>query len=177
MRISSNPIQLPEGLKCEVNGNVISFDNGKLQMQLPVHGDVAFSLDEGVLTFAPQPNQPAGKAMAGTMRTLANNMVIGLTSGFEKKLELHGVGYRAALSGNALDLTLGLSHPVRYPVPEGINIAVPSQTEIVISGHDKQQVGQVAAEIRAFRKPEPYKGKGIRYADEVIVLREVKKKS
>jgi large subunit ribosomal protein L6 len=125
---------------------------------------------------APKNGSKAANAMAGTMRSLLNNMVVGVTAGFQKKLKLVGVGYRAQMKGKELNLTLGFSHPVDYLIPEGINIETPSQTEIVISGVDKQKVGQAAADIRAYRSPEPYKGKGVRYEDETIVLKEAKKK-
>lgn len=145
-------------------------------MSFDLHPKVEVALDDGQLRFAARDGSRASIAMAGTMRSIVNGMVIGVSQGFEKRLQLHGVGYRAQLQGNVLNLTLGLSHPVNFEIPEGITIEAPSQTEIVVKGIDKQQVGQVAAVIRGFRPPEPYKGKGIRYADERIVLKEAKKK-
>jgi len=129
-----------------------------------------------VLNFSPRDESKASNALAGTTRALVNNLISGVSDGFEKKLELVGVGYRAQSKGKVLNLTLGFSHPVDYEVPEGVTAETPSQTEIVLKGADKQKVGQVAAEIRAFRPPEPYKGKGVRYADEVVVRKEAKKK-
>jgi len=131
---------------------------------------------DGEMNFSPRDESKAANALAGTTRALVSNLVVGVTDGFEKKLELVGVGYRAQAKGKVLNLTLGFSHPVDYEVPEGVTIETPSQTEIILKGTDKQRVGQVAAEIRAFRPPEPYKGKGVRYADEVVVRKEAKKK-
>lgn len=147
--------------------------NGELSMPLP--GDIEFSLDDNVLTVSDESVQRK-PALAGTMRALIGNMVTGVSDGFERKLNLVGVGYRAQAQGKTLNLSLGFSHPVNYPVPEGITIETPSQTEIVVKGANKQVVGQVAAEIRAFRPPEPYKGKGVRYADEYVIRKEAKKK-
>jgi large subunit ribosomal protein L6 len=143
-------------------------------MQLDLHPSVSVKLEDGVITVTPADD--SSWAMAGTMRALLGNMVQGVSEGFSKKLQLVGVGYRAQGKGKVLNLSLGFSHPIDYPVPEGITIETPSQTEIVVSGSDKQRVGQVAAEIRAFRPPEPYKGKGVRYADERIIRKEAKKK-
>jgi large subunit ribosomal protein L6 len=143
-------------------------------MELKLHRTVSVTLDDGVLTVT-QANDSAW-AMAGTMRALLGNMVHGVSEGFEKKLQLVGVGYRAQGKGKVLSLSLGYSHPIDYPVPDGVTIDTPTQTEVVISGSDKQRVGQVAAEIRAFRPPEPYKGKGVRYVDERIIRKEAKKK-
>jgi large subunit ribosomal protein L6 len=153
---------------------VVKGAKGQLQHQLP--GDVALAQQDGTLQVSALSSSIAANALAGTTRALLNNMVTGVTQGFERKLNLVGVGYRAQMQGKALNLTLGFSHPVSYAVPAEITIETPSQTEIVIKGVDKQQVGQVAAEIRAYRPPEPYKGKGVRYADERIVLKEAKKK-
>jgi len=137
---------------------------------------VELKQDDGVITLAPVAQDPQSWAMAGTMRALVNNMVTGVTQGFERKLQLVGVGYRASAGGSTLSLSLGFSHPIEYPVPAGIDITTPAATEIVVSGSDKQRVGQVAAEIRSYRPPEPYKGKGVRYADEQVVRKEAKKK-
>ena len=176
-RVAKNPITLPSGVEAKITGQDVSVKGSKGTLQLNVHDTIGVSLTDGVLTVAP--NDQANKkawAMAGTTRALINNMVTGVTAGFQRKLQLIGVGYRAQSKGSQLNLSLGFSHPVEYPVPEGISIETPAQTEIVISGCCKQRVGQVAAEIRAFRPPEPYKGKGVRYSDEVVVRKEAKKK-
>ena len=143
---------------------------------MDVHPSVEIKQEESNIVFAPKNGDKAAMAMAGTFRSLVNNMVVGVTQGYQKKLILQGVGYRAKTSGKVVNLSLGFSHPVDYELPEGITVEVPSQTEIVISGVDKQQVGQVAAEIRGYRPPEPYKGKGVRYADENVRRKEAKKK-
>ena len=145
-------------------------------LSLELHEAVSVKQDDGVLIFAPNDASKGSMAMAGTMRSLVNNMVVGVSEGYSKKLQLVGVGYRAKAQGNRLDLTLGFSHPVVFDVPEGISIETPSNTEVVIKGINKQQVGQAAAKIRAYRPPEPYKGKGVRYAGERVVLKEAKKK-
>ncbi len=176
-RIAKAPITVPSGVDFKVEGQHVSVKGGKGSLEMDLHPDVTLSLDDGVITVRPvDENSKAGWAMAGTMRALVNNMVVGASAGFQKKLQLVGVGYRAQAKGKVLNLNLGFSHPVDYPVPEGITIETPSQTEVVVSGSDKQKVGQVAAEIRSFRPPEPYKGKGIRYADERIIRKEAKKK-
>ena len=143
---------------------------------MEVHQKVQVKHEDNVLSFVGREGVDDSVAMAGTMRSLASNMVVGVSQGFEKKLELIGVGYRAQAQGNKLNLTLGFSHPVIYEVPEGITIETPSQTEIVVKGADKQKVGQVSADIRAYRPPEPYKGKGVRYSDERVIRKEAKKK-
>ena len=148
--------------------------NGNLSME--VNKKVQVRQEDNVLRFSGKEGVDGSVAMAGTMRSLANNMVVGVSQGFEKKLELIGVGYRAQAQGNKLNLTLGFSHPVVYDVPEGISVETPSQTEIVVKGADKQKVGQVSADIRAYRPPEPYKGKGVRYSDERVIRKEAKKK-
>jgi len=159
-----------------LGGDVVTVKGKKGSLQLNMHPAVEILNKDNVLTFAPRDQDSKSDAMAGTFRALLNNMVTGVTAGFEKKLELVGVGYRAQVQGKALNLTLGFSHPVVYPIPEGITAETPSQTEIIVKGMDKQKVGQVAADIRAFRPPEPYKGKGVKYADEVIARKEAKKK-
>ena len=160
----------------KLTGDEVSVKGKKGVLQLDLHPSVEIVNKDNVLTFTPRDQHPKSDAMAGTFRALLNNMVTGVTTGFEKKLELVGVGYRAQVQGKALNLTLGFSHPVIYPIPEGITIETPSQTEVVVKGTDKQKVGQVAADIRAYRPPEPYKGKGVKYADEVIARKEAKKK-
>ena len=175
-RIANNPVEIPSGVEINVSGQSMSVKgkNGNLSMQ--VNEKVQVKQEDNVLKFSGKDGVDGSVAMAGTMRSLVNNMVLGVTQGFEKKLELVGVGYRAQAQGKKLNLTLGFSHPVVYDVPEGISIATPSQTEIVIKGADKQKVGQVSADIRAYRPPEPYKGKGVRYSDERVIRKEAKKK-
>jgi len=175
-RIANAPVAIPSGVEVNLNGSALSVKGGNGSMNFSVHETVTASLDDGALTFKANSNDRSAVAMAGTMRALASNMVTGVSQGFEKKLELVGVGYRAQVQGKKLNLTLGFSHPVVYDIPEGITVETPSQTEIVVKGADKQKVGQVSAEIRAWRPPEPYKGKGVRYADERIVRKEAKKK-
>lgn len=173
-RIAKAPIEVAKGVEVKIDGQRVSVKGGKGAMDLDLHSTVSASLDDGVLSVTPASD--SAWAMAGTMRALLGNMVRGVSEGFEKKLELVGVGYRAQGKGKVLNLSLGFSHPIEYPVPEGITISTPSQTEVVVAGSDKQRVGQVAAEIRAFRPPEPYKGKGVRYAGERIIRKEAKKK-
>ena len=175
-RIANAPVVIPKGVEVNLNGNALSVKGSNGAMDFNIHESVAASVDDGVLSFKAKKVDRPSVAMAGTMRALANNMVVGVSEGFTKKLELVGVGYRAQVQGKKLNLTLGFSHPVEYDIPEGISIECPSQTEILVKGADKQRVGQVSAEIRAWRPPEPYKGKGVRYADERIVRKEAKKK-
>jgi large subunit ribosomal protein L6 len=175
-RVAKSPVAIPSGITVKLVGESVSVKGPKGEQSFAVHPNVKVSEEDGQLIVAPKTESQAAWAMAGTMRALLNNMVTGISTGFEKKLQLIGVGYRAQAGGKSLNLSLGFSHPIDYPVPEGITIATPSATEIVISGSDKQQVGQVAAEIRAFRPPEPYKGKGVRYADEQVMRKEAKKK-
>jgi large subunit ribosomal protein L6 len=175
-RVAKQAVELPSGVEIKIDGQAVTVKGSKGSMQRDVHGSVGIRQDDKVLRFAPKDGSKISMALAGTMRALVNNMVKGVSEGFEKKLQLVGVGYRAQAQGQKLNLTLGFSHPVDYPVPEGITVETPSQTEVVVKGMDKQRVGQVAAEIRAQRPPEPYKGKGVKYADEVIVRKEAKKK-
>lgn len=175
-RVANNPVSVPSGVEVKLDGQALAVKGGKGSLSLDVHSLVEVKLDDGVLTFAARDAGKESRAMSGTTRSLVNNMVTGVNEGFEKKLQLNGVGYRAKASGKTLNLTLGFSHPVDYQLPEGVAAETPSQTEIVIKGIDKQVVGQVAAEIRAFRPPEPYKGKGVRYADEHVRRKEAKKK-
>ena len=175
-RVAKKPVELPSGVEVKIDGQKITVKGGKGTLEHEVHSSVEVKQDDKVLLFAPRDGSKAAMALAGTTRALLNNMVTGVSSGFEKKLELVGVGYRAQAQGQTLNLTLGFSHPVNYAVPEGVSVETPSQTEVVVKGVDKQKVGQVAAEIRAYRPPEPYKGKGVKYADEVIVRKEAKKK-
>ncbi len=175
-RIAKAPVVLPAGVEVKLVDSKIAIKGKQGTLELDIHQSVTISQDENVLTFAPNSADKKANAMAGTFRSLVNNMVTGVTVGFEKKLVLQGVGYRAKASGKTLNLTLGFSHPIDYALPEGIKAETPSQTEVVIKGIDKQQVGQVAAEIRGYRPPEPYKGKGVRYADENVRRKEAKKK-
>ncbi|MBT7720970.1 MAG: 50S ribosomal protein L6 [Halieaceae bacterium] len=173
-RVASNPVQLPSGVEVKLNGSDLTVKGSKGTLELSVVDGVQISQDDNVLTFVYETDK--FKAMAGTTRALVNNMVKGVSEGWEKKLVLNGVGYRAKASGKSVNLTVGLSHPVDYQLPEGVSAETPSQTEIVVKGVDKQAVGQAAAEIRSYRPPEPYKGKGIRYADEYVRRKEAKKK-
>ena len=175
-RVAKSPITLPSGVSVKQDGGSLSVKGPKGELGLNLNPLVALQEEDGGLTLKPVTEDKQSWAMAGTMRALVNNMVTGVSEGFERKLQLVGVGYRAQAAGKSLNLNLGFSHPIDYPVPEGISIATPSATEIVVSGSDKQRVGQVAAEIRAFRPPEPYKGKGVRYADEHVMRKEAKKK-
>ena len=173
-RIASSPISVPDSVEVKLEGRDLSIKGSKGTLQMTVHEGVEIKHEDDTLTFAARNNEAV--AMSGTTRALVNNMVVGVTDGFEKRLVLNGVGYRCAVSGQQLNLTLGFSHPVQYELPEGISAETPSQTEILIKGIDKQAVGQAAAEIRAFRPPEPYKGKGVRYVDEYVRRKEAKKK-
>lgn len=175
-RVAKKPVSIPSGVDVRMDGDNVIVKGTKGQLQHSLHRDVSVAQEDGVLQVKAARESIAANALAGTTRALLNNMVTGVTAGFERKLTLVGVGYRAQVQGKVLNLTLGFSHPVAYPIPAGITIETPSQTEIVVKGIDKQQLGQVAAEIRAYRPPEPYKGKGVRYADEQIVLKEAKKK-
>ena len=175
-RIAKAPVTLPAGVEVKISDAQITVKGKQGSIDLDLHKSVAVKQEDNVLTFAPKGGDKGASALAGTFRSLVNNMVTGVSQGFEKKLLLQGVGYRAKASGKTLNLSLGFSHPVDYELPEGIKAETPSQTEIVIKGVDKQQVGQVAAEIRGYRPPEPYKGKGVRYADEHVRRKEAKKK-
>ncbi|MBV59730.1 50S ribosomal protein L6 [Abyssibacter profundi] len=174
-RVAKNPITLPAGVEVKfADGRVmVKGKNGQLDMDVPA--GIELSVEDGLVRVSDE-SIAQNTSMSGTMRALVNNMVVGVSTGFERRLQLVGVGYRAQAQGNKLNLALGFSHPIDYPVPEGITIETPSQTEIVVKGANKQVVGQVAAEIRAFRPPEPYKGKGVRYSDERVLRKEAKKK-
>ena len=175
-RVAKVPVDLPQGVEFNQSGMTVTVKGSKGQLSMDLNSEVELSLEDKVLSVKPRSGSRFSIAIAGTTRALLANMVQGVTEGFERKLELRGVGYRAAAQGNKLNLTLGFSHPVVYSVPEGISVETPSQTEVVVKGTDKQRVGQVAAEIRRYRPPEPYKGKGVRYADERVVIKEAKKK-
>lgn len=175
-RIAKMPIELPSGVEAKISGQNIIIKGAKGSFDYNIHESVEISEEDDSLHVKPKSDKDkTGWAMAGTMRAVTNNMIIGVTTGFEKKLELVGVGYRAQAQGNKLNLTLGFSHPVVHDIPEGITCETPSQTEIILRGIDKQVVGQTAAEIRSYRPPEPYKGKGVKYADERIIRKEAKK--
>ncbi len=174
-RVANNPITLPKGVEITL-GKEISVKGPLGLLNQAMSSDVTVALNDGVVTFAPTSGSIQSNAMAGTMRALVNNMVQGVSKGFEKKLLLVGVGYRAQAQGDALNLTLGFSHPVVHKMPAGIKVETPTQTEILIKGVDRQSVGQVAADVRSYRPPEPYKGKGVRYSDEVVIKKETKKK-
>ena len=171
-RVAKNPVTVPAGVEVKFGTEALVIKGKNGELSFPLHSDVAIELNDGKLTFATKNDSKQANAMSGTARALVNNMV----KGVEKKLQLIGVGYRAQAQGKVLNLSLGFSHPIVYEMPEGVSVQTPSQTEIVLTGADKQVVGQVAAEIRAFRSPEPYKGKGVRYVGEVVVMKEAKKK-
>ncbi len=175
-RIANVPIELPKGVEATLSVSQISIKGSKGNLNLVLNESVTIKQEGDTLKVSAKDESRQARALAGTFRSLVNNMVIGVTEGYQKKLELQGVGYRAKSQGKSVNLTIGYSHPINYKLPEGITVETPSQTEIVISGADKQKVGQVAAEIRKFRPPEPYKGKGIRYADEHVYRKDAKKK-
>src|ERR1700704_2770586 len=175
-RIGKKPVPIPSGGTANVEGQTVKVKGPKGALQIVLPDDVTVKMDAGAVKIDPRNDGKRARSMWGTSRTLVNNLVTGVTKGFEKKLEITGVGYRAALQGKNLQIALGYSHDVIYPIPVGISITAPKPTKIVVAGIDKQKVGQVAAEIRAFRPPEPYKGKGVRYAGEYIFRKEGKKK-
>jgi large subunit ribosomal protein L6 len=175
-RVGKKPIELTKDQSIEVKGRSVTVKGKKGTLTLEASSEVEVTVDGNVVTVGTRSNSRFANAMAGTTRAHLANMVTGTTKGFEKKLELVGVGYRAAVQGKKLNLTLGFSHPVEYPIPLGITIETPSQNEIIVKGMDRQQVGQVAAVLRDYRPPEPYKGKGVKYANERIELKEAKKK-
>lgn len=175
-RVAKSPIPVPKGVEVSVSGNLVKVKGGKGELSRVLHDLVSVSQNDEVLEVNVNGDSKEAWAQAGTARSLLHNMVIGVSDGFVKKLQLNGVGYRAESKGATLNLTLGFSHPVVYQVPQGVEITTPSQTEIIVTGVDKQIVGQAAANIRAFRPPEPYKGKGVRYSDENVRRKEAKKK-
>jgi len=175
-RIANNPVSIPSGVEVKLDGQNVEVKGPKGNMSMSLHADVSVEQNDNILQFKNITKSKGAVAMTGTMRSLVNNMVTGVSKGFEKKLLLVGVGYRAQAKGSVLNLTLGFSHPIDYNLPEGVAVQTPSQTEVVLTSCDKQKLGQVAAEIRSFRPPEPYKGKGVKYADEIIVRKEAKKK-
>ncbi len=175
-RVGKMPVALPKGAEATISADQITVKGPLGTLSQPLTGLVNIKNDNGTLTFEAANESREANAMSGTVRALVNNMVNGVTKGFEKKLTLVGVGFRAQAQGDKLNLSLGFSHPVVHQMPNGVKCETPSQTEILIKGIDRQRVGQVAAEVRAYRSPEPYKGKGVRYADEVVILKETKKK-
>ena len=175
-RIANSPVELPSGVEVNIANGLVSVKGSNGSMSLQLHDLVDIVNEDNQLKLSAKKESKEAVAMTGTFRSLVNNMVVGVSEGFEKKLQLIGVGYRAKAEGKSVNLVVGYSHPIDYKLPEGVTADTPTQTEIVIKGADKQQVGQVAAEIRKFRPPEPYKGKGIRYADEHVFRKEAKKK-
>jgi len=175
-RIAKNPVSLPSGVNALIEGSVLHIKGAKGSLSLDINSSVAIAIENNEIKCSSTNSTKHSHAMSGTTRALVNNMVLGVTNGFEKKLSLVGVGYRAQLKGRTVNLSLGFSHPVEYQLPEGVVAEIPTQTELVLKGIDKQLLGQVAAEIRAFRPPEPYKGKGVRYTDENVRRKEAKKK-
>ena len=175
-RIGNKAVAIPSGVTANVDGQTVKMKGPKGALQAVLHDDVVVKMDKGAVTVTPRAETKRARSLWGTSRTQVANLIAGVTKGFEEKLEITGVGYRAAVQGKTLQLQLGFSHDVHFPIPEGIAIVTPKPTEIVITGIDKQKVGQVAAEIRGYRSPEPYKGKGVKYAGEYIFRKEGKKK-
>lgn len=175
-RVAKNPVVIPAGVEVKLDGNKVTVKGGKGTLETDINSKVELKVEDGKIVFAPRHGDAAAWAQAGTARSLVNNMMVGVTKGFERKLELVGVGYRAKSAGNVLNLSLGFSHPIDYQLAEGLTVETPTQTEIILRGISKQVLGQAAAEIRSFRPPEPYKGKGIRYSDEQVLRKEAKKK-
>lgn len=175
-RVAKNPITLPKGVETAIAGSAITVKGSKGSLNIDLHNDVEIQQDGNVLQVSAKNGSRQANALAGTFRALINNMVVGVSEGFQRKLQLQGVGYRAKAQGKTLNITVGYSHPIDYELPEGVTADTPTQTEIVLSSADKQLLGKVAADIRDFRPPEPYKGKGIRYADENVYRKEAKKK-
>ena len=174
-RVAKNPITIPDSLTLSIENNVVKVKGSKGEIDFDLPSSVTLEVNENIISVNYNENDQQSVALAGTTRSIVNNMIIGVSEGYEKKLELIGVGYRAKASGKLLELTLGFSHPIKYKLPEGVDVETPSQTEVVLKSHNKQILGQAAAEIRAFRPPEPYKGKGVRYSDEQVKRKEAKK--
>ena len=174
-RVAKNPINVPDNVELNIVDNIVKVKGSKGELEFNLPSSVSIEKTENILTVKYNEDDQQSVALAGTTRSIVNNMIIGVSEGFEKKLELIGVGYRAKASGKLLELTLGFSHPIKYQLPEEVEVETPSQTEVVLKSHDKQILGQAASEIRAFRPPEPYKGKGVRYADEQVKRKEAKK--
>tara|TARA_B100001113_G_scaffold324874_1_gene296774 strand:+ start:712 stop:1260 length:549 start_codon:yes stop_codon:yes gene_type:complete len=174
-RVAKNPITIPDSVNLTVDNNIVKIKGNKGELDFNLHSLVSLEVNENVISIKYDENNQQSIALAGTTRSIINNMIIGVTDGFEKKLELIGVGYRAKATGKLLELTLGFSHPVKYQLPDEVEVETPSQTEVILKSHNKQVLGQAAAEIRSFRPPEPYKGKGVRYSDEQVKRKEAKK--
>ena len=174
-RVAKNPIIIPDGVNISVDDKNVTVKGSKGELDFLLSLSISLNIDDNAITVSYDESNQKSVALAGTTRSIINNMIIGVSVGFEKKLELIGVGYRAKASGKLLELTLGFSHPVKYQLPDDVQVETPSQTEVVLKSHNKQILGQVAAEIRAFRPPEPYKGKGVRYSDETVRRKEAKK--
>ena len=174
-RVAKSPINIPDSIEFSMSENSVTVKGSKGELDFNIPESVSLDVQENVINIKYDETNQESVALAGTTRALVNNMIIGVSDGFEKKLELNGVGYRAKASGKLLELTLGFSHPIKYQLPDEVDVETPSQTEIVLKSHNKQILGQVAADIRAFRPPEPYKGKGVRYADEQVKRKEAKK--
>ena len=175
-RVAKNPVVIPAGVEVKFNAGEIVVKGPNATLSQALCADVEVKVEDNAVTYVAKSSAKQARAMSGTLRALVNNMVTGASKGFERKLNLVGVGYRAQAQGDVLNLTLGFSHPVAHKMPAGVKVETPTQTEIVLKGADKQLIGQVAAEIRAYRAPEPYKGKGVRYSDEVVTIKETKKK-
>ncbi len=174
-RVAKNPITIPDSVNLTFDNNIVKIKGNKGELDFNLHSLVSLEVNENVISIKYDENNQQSIALAGTTRSIINNMIIGVTDGFEKKLELIGVGYRAKATGKLLELTLGFSHPVKYQLPDEVEVETPSQTEVILKSHNKQVLGQAAAEIRSFRPPEPYKGKGVRYSDEQVKRKEAKK--
>jgi len=174
-RVAKSPINIPDSIEFSMSENSVTVKGSKGELDFNIPESVSLDVQENVINIKYDETNQESVALAGTTRALVNNMIIGVSDGFEKKLELNGVGYRAKASGKLLELTLGFSHPIKYQLPDEVDVETPSQTEIVLKSHNKQILGQAAADIRAFRPPEPYKGKGVRYADEQVKRKEAKK--
>src|SRR5690554_217468 len=175
-RVANSLVEVPAAVKITLDGQDLTVKGSKGTLALTIHGDVEVKQEDNVLNFSARNDAKQSRALTGTIRALVSNMVVGASEGFEKKLQLMGVGYRVKAEGKTVNLSLGFSHPVLYPLPEGVTAETPSQTDLVLKSADKQLLGQVAADIRAIRPPEPYKGKGVRYADENVRRKEAKKK-
>tara|TARA_B100000214_G_scaffold107315_1_gene75557 strand:- start:147 stop:698 length:552 start_codon:yes stop_codon:yes gene_type:complete len=174
-RVANNPINVPDTVNLSVNDNVVSVKGNKGELDFSLPSSISIDIKDNIIVVNYNAKDQKSVAIAGTTRSILNNMIVGVSEGFEKKLELIGVGYRAKASGKLLELTLGFSHPIKYQLPDDVEVETPSQTEIVLRSHNKQILGQAASEIRAFRPPEPYKGKGVRYSDEQVKRKEAKK--
>tara|TARA_B100000965_G_scaffold114293_1_gene94363 strand:+ start:413 stop:964 length:552 start_codon:yes stop_codon:yes gene_type:complete len=174
-RVANNPIIIPDNVNVDFKDNVVLVKGNKGELELTLSSSISIDIKDNIITVNYDEQNQKSVALAGTSRSLLNNMIVGVSDGFEKKLELIGVGYRAKASGKLLELTLGFSHPIKYKLPEDVEVETPSQTEVILKSHNKQILGQAAAEIRAFRPPEPYKGKGVRYSDEQVKRKEAKK--